>query len=140
MKSAKASRILVDTVEGFLAVFPAEAAEAGSGRIHKHEIGHVEQAVVIVDDRIGRGRSVGIVGGDDALRPECSHVKPHGRGTGTAVIEKRDWARRAFVVGLEVGNVEHAGFRAFVLGIGVGILRDVVPALGMHDSVPAYAS
>src|ERR1700679_2729033 len=38
-------RILVNAVECFLFVFTAQAAEAGSRRIHKHEIAHVEQAV-----------------------------------------------------------------------------------------------
>ena len=129
----KGLRILVDAVESFLAVLAAEAAEAGSGRVHKDEIAYVEQAEVVIDDGIRRGRSVGIIGGDNTLRPKRTHVKPHAGGAGTSVVEEGERTRRAFGIGFEIGDVEHAGFRGLVLGIGVGILRDIVPALGMDD-------
>ncbi len=130
----KGVRILIDAVEGLFAVLAADAAEAGAGRVDEDEIAGIEQAEIVVDDRVGRGGRVRIISGDDAPGPECSHVEPHGGRARAAVVEESHRALRVLAVGFEVRDVEHAGFGGLVLGVLVRIiLRDVVPALGMDD-------
>ena len=130
---AESPCILVDAVECLLLVLSGESAEAGAGGVHKDQIADVEQAVIVVHHAIGRGGSVAVVGGDDALRPECSHVKPHRRRSGSPVVEEGDRTGFALVVRFEIGHVEHAGLGGLVLIIFVGVLWDVVPIPGMHD-------
>jgi hypothetical protein len=72
-------RILVDTVERLLLVAAAQMPEARAGGIDEHEIGHVDEAVLIVDDPVRRRSGVCVVGGAHALRAESAHVQPHRR-------------------------------------------------------------
>jgi hypothetical protein len=107
--------------------------KAGPGRIDKYQIAHVEKAVVVVHYRIWCGRCVGIVRGDDALRPKGSHVQPDGRRARAAVIKESDRTRRTFIIGFEIRDVEHAGCRSLALISLLGILRDIVPILRVDD-------
>ena len=130
---AERPRILVDAVEGFFLVLSGDAAEAGAGGVDEDQIADVEQAVFVVHHGIRSGGSVAVVGSNYAFRPECSHVQPDRRGTGSAVVEEGERAGFAFVVRFEIGHIKHAGFGGLVLVIFVGVLRNVVPIFGMHD-------
>jgi len=137
----KSVRVLVDSVERLLLVLPRDAAETGAGRVDEDEIGGVEQARRIVDQRIRRGRRMHVGCRDDAPRPKGAHVQPQGRGARAAVVHERHRPRSAAV--LEIGHIEDRGLRRRVLGfprivrgcaalVGLGVARHVVPILGMH--------
>src|SRR4029077_3703269 len=49
------------------------------------------------------------------------------------VVEEGDWTWCSFIIGFEIGDVKHAGFRSLALVVLVLILRDVVPILRMDD-------
>src|SRR3546814_14712986 len=87
-------------------------------RIDEDDVGHVEQGVGIVDDRIGRGAIVDAGAGDrDALRPECPHHQPDGARSGPAVEQEGDRPVRI----------------ARFLDIGCGDDRDLGPAILILD-------
>jgi hypothetical protein len=69
----------IDAVERFLFVLAGDSTEPGAGRVDKDEIARVEQALIVVGDRVGRRRRMGVVGGDDPFRAKRPHVQPHGR-------------------------------------------------------------
>src|SRR5579862_7812524 len=54
--------ILIDSVKGFFLVLATDAAEASAGRVDEDEIADIEQAEIVVDDRVGRGGRVRIIG------------------------------------------------------------------------------
>ena len=146
---AKGVGVGIDAVEGLLLVLAGDPRKTGPRRVDEHQVADVQQAVGVVDERVGSGRSVGIVAGLDASWPKGAHVQPYRRGARTAIVEEgyRPPGRGNAV--LEVGDVEHrrlglgilVGARALVghlLGGLVGGLRVlapglVVPALGMDD-------
>jgi hypothetical protein len=109
--------ILVDAPEIFIFGLANGAAEAGSDGIDKDEIGFVEQAIGIVDEFEGRRRRGAGVSGDDAARPEGSHVQPDGRRSGAAVVDEGDGTLAHILdVAAGIGNGENAGGRfAFVV-------------------------
>ena len=77
MNSANAWPSSIDAAERLVLVLARDAAEAGARRVDEHEVAGVEQAVVVVDELVGRGRRVRVVGGDDARGPNapmCSHT------------------------------------------------------------------
>ena len=78
----------IDPPEGLLLVLAEETAEAGAGCVDKNQVAGVEQAVGIVDQFIGRGAGVLVVGGNDAPGTEGAHVQPHGGAARAAVVDK----------------------------------------------------
>ena len=83
---------------------------------------------------------------DDAPRSEGAHVQPHGRGTGSAVVQERHGPDAAAVLAiavLEIGDVEHRRLGCGILAlafrrggavlVGLRVPRNIVPALGVHD-------
>jgi hypothetical protein len=69
----------VDAIKGFLLVLTGDAAEAGTGRVDEHEIAGVEQALIVIDDRVGCRLRMGVVGGNHPLGAKSAHVQPYGR-------------------------------------------------------------
>ena len=96
------------TPERFVLVRAAQVSEAGAGCIDEHQVAHVEQAVLVVDDAIRRRGAVRIVRRPHALRTERAHVQPHGRRARPAVEQERDRPRAVRLVALEVRDVRHA--------------------------------
>ncbi len=113
-----------------------DAREAGARHVDEDQIGGVEQAGVVVDELVGRGRVVAVVGGDDAPGAEGAHVQPHGGGAGAAVEEEGDGALLGRGAALEIGGVEHGGFGAVLAGVLLIFRRvglHVVPVLLVND-------
>ena len=108
-------------------------AEAGADGIDEDDVGDVEQAVGIVDDRIGRTAVVGGVGGDrHPARAEGAHVQPDRARAGTAVEQEGD--RPVGVARLaDIGGREDRGPRGAVLGAQEGLAR----GRGVGDALAA---
>ena len=70
--------VLVYAVEGLFLVLAGNPAETRAGCVDKHEVGGVEQALIVVDDVIGRGR-VALVERLHSNGAEGAHVQPDGR-------------------------------------------------------------
>src|SRR6185312_4699666 len=108
------------------------AAEAGARGVDEHLVGDVQQAVFVVDQRVGRAGGVGVVGSAHALRTEGAHVQPHGGGTRAAVEEEGHGPVGGRAV-LRVVHVEHAdgGLVLVVLQdqrAGIGLVADLLTA------------
>lgn len=104
--------VLIDPIDGLGVV---GAAVAGPRRVDEDKVSDVEQAVVVVDQTIGRGRCGRRVRGNDAPGAEGAQMQPHGRRAGAAVVDERD--RVMAVVGAivaRVGDVRHRGDRLAV--------------------------
>ena len=108
-------------------------AEAGADRIDEDDVGDVEQAVRIVDDREGRRAVVARVGGDrDPLRPERAHVQPDRARAGAAVEQEGDRPVRVARLA-DIGDREDRGARRAVLGAQEGLAR----GRGVGDALAA---
>ena len=124
--------VLIDAVEILVRILAADPAEAGAGHVDEHQIARIQQALVVVDDRVRRRRRVGGVIGDHTARPEGAHMQPHGCRARAAIEQEGDRPPGHIAAMLEVSDVGHAGFGRRVLGVVLGG-RGVVPVLGMHD-------
>lgn len=82
--------VRIDSPEILVLAFANRMAESGADGIDQHQIGLVEDAVNVVDHLVGCRRRRAGVGGDDAARPERSHVQPERRRAGTAVVGESD--------------------------------------------------
>src|SRR5579859_1456043 len=80
--------VFVNAVKILVLRFADGVAVAGAHGVDEDEVGLVEQALGIVDEFIGRGRSEGAVDGPGAARAESAQVQPHGGGAGAAIIEE----------------------------------------------------
>ena len=132
-------RVLVDAVKLLLLVLAGNAAEARARGVDKNEIACIEQALVVVDQVIGRRRGVRIVGGDDALWSKRTHMQPHCRRAGAAIVEKRDGTSLRVLAALGVVDKEHRGFRGRLLGfrgLVVGFIVALVGVNGLLHVVP----
>ena len=120
----------IGAVELVRRVLAGDAAEAGAGRVDEHEVGRVQQAVVVVHQPVRCRVGVGVVGGDDPPGPERAHVQPDRGGARTAVVDKGDGPVLRPRALLQVGDIEHRRFRGGVLGVAGAVGRvGVVPAL-----------
>ena len=92
MNSREGVGVRIDAIEHLFLVLAGNAAEAGAGRVDENEVGDVEQALVVVDDRVGRGGRMAVVRRDHAPWPERAHVQPYRRGAGAAIVQEGDRA------------------------------------------------
>ena len=122
--------VLVHAPEIFILGFGDGVAETSADGIDEHHIGFIEQGIGVVFDFVGRGRSGGVVGVDDAARAEGAHVQPDGRGAGTTVVDEGDGTlREIFDVAARVGGgIDQRGRLAFFVfqqgGGGGGFVGD----------------
>jgi hypothetical protein len=87
-----------------------QVAEAGAGRVDEDEVGDIEQAVGIVEQRIGRRAIIARVRGDrHPLRPEGPHLEPHGTRARPAVVDEEHRTRRVSG-GLHIGGGDDHSF------------------------------
>ena len=86
--------VLVDPVERLFLVLAGDPAEPGARRVDEHQVAGIEQALVVVDDLIRRGRGMRSSAVDDAPRAERAHVQPHRRRARPAVEEEGDRSAR----------------------------------------------
>ena len=84
--------VLIDTPEVLALPFADRSAESGSDRIDHDQVGHVEDAVGIVDASRGRGRRMAAVIHDDPLRAKDAHMQPQRRRSRAAVEREHDRA------------------------------------------------
>ena len=98
-------------------------AETRPDRIDEDDVGDVEKAFRIVDDRERRRAVIGAVGRDrDPFRPERAHVEPDRAGAGAAVEQEGDRPVR-------IARLAHVGRRedrrpgGSVLGAKEGLAR-----------------
>src|SRR5277367_3340210 len=122
--------VLIYSPEIFILGFAYGVAEACADGVYEHHVGFVEQGIRIVFNFVRRGRSVGVVGGDDAARTEGAHVQPDGSGAGAAVVDEGDGALgEIFGVAARVGGgIDQRGGLAFFVfeesGGGGGFVGD----------------
>ena len=110
--------VLIDAEDRLVVDAGHHPAVAGSRCVDKDEIRLVEQAVLIVDQRIRRpGVRLRVGGKHDAPRAEGTHVEIDRRRAGTTVVEKGHRAARTIGAVLRVGNVKHAGLGSALLGL-----------------------
>ena len=84
------------------------AAVAGVDGVDEHEIAHVDERVLVVLDRIGRGRLESLVRHPYVLRRERSHVQPDCRGARPAVVQERERTYFRLLTIFRVGDEEHS--------------------------------
>ncbi len=109
--------VLIAAVEVLRLALAGNAREAGAHGVHEHQVGPVEQAVLVVHDRVGRRRRGLRIRGVDPLRAERAHVQPERGRSGAAVEDERHRSGGRVADALpRVGHVEHAARQvAFVV-------------------------
>jgi hypothetical protein len=84
-----------------------DAAEAGIDGVDEHEIGRVDERVLVVHQLVWRRRLEAFRRHLHTLRGERPHVQPDGGGARTAVIEERDGTAPRLLAVFRVGDEEH---------------------------------
>jgi len=125
--------------------------EAGARRVDEHQIAHVDEAVLVVDDAVGRRRAVRVIGSAHALWAERAHVQPNRGGARTPVVQKSDGTMRIFLVAAEVRDVRHARLgrrrrriavlivrRRWIIVHGILHMDHQHPRLGLIGNGPSF--
>ena len=134
-------RVRVHAVKAFFLILPRDATEAGAGSVHKHQITGVQQAVIVVNNLIRRGRGMRVVRGDHPPGSKRAHVQPDRRRAGTAVEQKRDGPFVRFDLLLGIGHVKHRRFSRRILGsCHLGLVFALLVFLASRQSrvIPAF--
>ena len=117
------ARIFVDApVIGPFGAFTG-MAETGADGIHHHDVGDIENRVVVIRERVGRRALGADLGSDHAPRPHDAHVEPEGSRSRPAVVSEHERALAGrHAVRAEVGGIEEFGSVA-ALFVGEGHAR-----------------
>ncbi len=110
-------RVLVQSPEIAPLRFARRTAEPRADRVDHHDVGDVEERVVVVDQRIRRRRLLPHVRGDDPTRAHDTHVEPEGRGARPSVEgEDQGTGRSISAVRPEIGGIKELAGRV-LLGV-----------------------
>ena len=105
--------VRIEAKERLLLVLTGDTAEASARRVDEDEIGCIEQARAVVDEGVGRGGCMCVGRSYDTPRSKGTQVQPHGRGAGTAIVEKSYGPRAA--AAFEISDIEHRSLGGGVL-------------------------
>src|SRR5580658_9312473 len=97
---------------------------ARANRVNKDEIGTVEKTVLVGNNLVGSGPRGRGTRRHDTRRSDSTHVQPHARRTGPAVIEESEWSGAEIGNAVHrVGNVEYACVRLLIVPVDQEIAR-----------------
>ena len=120
-----------------------QIAEAGARRVDEDEVGDIEQAVGIIEQRIGRCAVVARIGGDrHTLGPERTHLQPDRPRTRSAIEQEEDRSRGIARL-LDVTGGDHDRFGLAVVRFQHGFrdrraIGNALSAEGAHHVATAH--
>ena len=136
-ESGKSVGVLVDAKKRFVFVGTGNPAEPGAGGINEDEIAGVEQALIVIHQTIRGRRGMRVICGFDPLRSKGSHMQPQGRGSRTAVEQKRDRPSGRFTSSFKISHIKHSRPGSWMLRVVIAIALDggiscVIPVFRVH--------
>ncbi len=139
-KLRERAHVGIDAVH-VLFVCAVDASKARAGRVHKDEIGAIEQRVRIIAQFIRRVRRRLAFADFDAHRPERPHAQPNRRTARTAVVQKGDRPRRRILAINRKRGVEHIADRLIFVVLQIdrsGTRRILIRSSAKRDRMLRY--